>query len=148
MLEKKNILGENTARMKSIAVLLIISLLMLPLSGCSVVMALKQPTKKNLNVLSAGASRDNIITYLGAPIASEIKDGKRVEIYQFTQGYSGGVKASRALWHGLADLLTIFIWELIGMSAEAVADGNQMTIKITFDDKDRIEDFVYLQQPS
>lgn len=118
------------------------------LSGCSSVMALKQPDKKNLSVLASGVSRDNVVTYLGAPATTERENGKRVEIYQFTQGYSKANKVTRALLHGIADVATIFIWELVGMPMEAIVDGNKMTVKVTYDQNDQLEDFVYLQQAS
>ncbi len=127
--------------------LALIGLVAFHASGCSSVMALKQPSKKNLGVLNAGTGRDNVITYLGAPVTTEMKNGERIEIYQFTQGYSGGVKAARATWHFIADLATIFIWELIGMPAELIANGEKMSVKVTYDENDRLKDFVYLQQP-
>ena len=133
--------------MKRIFGIIMLILFAVQFSGCSAAMALKQPQKRNLQVLNAGTSRDNVVTYLGAPISSETENGKRVEIYQFTQGYSGAVKAARATWHVIADVATIFIWELIGMPMEAIVDGNKMTIKVTYDANDRLEDFVYLQQP-
>lgn len=134
--------------MKRVGLYLMIAGLVFVYSGCSSIMALKQPSKKNLQVLAAGTSRDNVITYLGPPVTTDSSAGQRVEIYQFTQGYSGGVKAARAAWHITADLLTLFIWELIGMPAELIANGEKMSVKITYDQDDRIQDFVYLQQPA
>lgn len=116
-------------------------------SGCAATMALKQPSKKNLTVLNSGTSRDNVITFLGAPVSSDIQDGKKTDIYQFEQGYSGRLKAARATGHILADLATLFIWELIGMPIEAIADGHTMTIKVNYDENDKVKDFTYLQQP-
>ena len=115
-------------------------------SGCSVVMALRHPDKKNLQVLSAGVSRDNVITYLGAPISSETKSGERIEIFQFKQGYSKSVKTSRALFYGVADLFTLFIWELIGMPAEAIMNGHEMSVKVTYDVNDMVKDVIYLKK--
>ena len=115
--------------------------------GCSAIMAIKQPGKVNLGVLNSGTSRDNVITHLGAPISSEVKDDKRVEIYQFTQGYSGGIKATRATCYVIADVFTFFIWELIGIPAELIANGNKMTVKVNYAE-DKVLDFVYLAQPS
>lgn len=131
--------------MKKLLLWIFIIMLSVSQSGCAVYMALKQPSKKNLSFLSAGVSRENVITYIGAPVSSDLKDGERVEIYKFIQGYSGGVKASRALFHGIADLFTIFIWELIGTPAEAIADGTEMTVKVIYDQEDKIKDVIYLQ---
>jgi hypothetical protein len=115
-------------------------------SGCAVVTALRQPEKRNLSVLNQGASRDNVIAYLGAPISSEKEDEKTIDIYQFRQGYSGGVKATRAVVHLTLDLFTFFIWELVGWPAEAVMDGEDMTVKVVYDDARRIEDYLFLRK--
>lgn len=115
-------------------------------SGCAVVMALKQPNKKNVQVLNAGISRENVVTYLGAPITSENKDGKRVEIYQFVQGYTGAARAGRALGHLVLDVFSLFIWEVIGTPTELVLNGEKKTVKVTYDKDDRVEDVIYLKQ--
>jgi hypothetical protein len=96
--------------------------------------------------LTQGASRENVITYFGAPASSEKKGEERIELYQFRQGYSGGNKASRALFHGVADVFTLFIWELIAMPTEAIANGNDMTVKVVYDSEDRLKDYVFLSQ--
>lgn len=118
---------------------------MMAVSGCSAVMALKQPGKKELQVLTAGASRENVIAYLGPPATTDRKEIGRVDIYQFDQGYSGGAKAARATLHFTMDVLTLFIWELIGMPAEAIADGQKMTVKVVYDQEDRVTDFINLR---
>lgn len=114
-------------------------------SGCSSVMALKQPDKKNLNILNSGGSRDNIIAEFGMPVGTVVENGKKIETYQFNQGYSKGNKWSRAIAYGVLDVLTIFVWELIGMPIELVADGKQKTVKVTYDSQDRVEDIAFMQ---
>ncbi|MSR77648.1 MAG: hypothetical protein EXS63_05420 [Candidatus Omnitrophica bacterium] len=114
-------------------------------SGCAAVTALKQPSKKNLNVLTPGTARENVITYLGAPISSEKNNGDTVEIYKFRQGYSGGNKATRATTHIILDIFTLFIWELIGWPIEAVVNGQDMTIKVTYDSENRLKDVAFLE---
>ncbi len=47
---------------------LVIGPILLVNSGCSVVMATKQPHKKNLTVLDEGTPRNIVIAELGAPI--------------------------------------------------------------------------------
>ncbi len=116
------------------------------LLGCSVVMALRQPEKKDLRVLAPGVTRENVMTYLGAPIYSEKTENGKVEMYEFVQGFSGGHKAGRAVFHGFADLFTLFIWELIAMPTEAIWDGKKMTVKIEFDDKNLLKNYIFLKQ--
>ena len=40
-------------------------------TSCAVVMASKQPTKKNIEMLAVGISRSLVVAELGAPITSE-----------------------------------------------------------------------------
>lgn len=94
-------------------------------SGCSVVMASKQPTKKNTQMIQQGISRSMVVAEFGAPVTSEYKNGKRYEIYTFTQGYSTASKIGRAFWHGAADVATVGLWELIGTPAETVFNGKK-----------------------
>ena len=115
-------------------------------SGCAVVLAAKQPGRKNLSVLSSGTPRDNVITYLGAPANTELKEGERVDIYQFKQGYSGGAKASRALFHGAADVFTFGLWEVVGTPAELIFDGTETTVKVMYDKEDKVKDVTYLKR--
>ena len=109
------------------------------LAGCSVFMATKQPDKKDLSVLEIGNSRSLVLSELGQPISTEIKNGKRVDIFKFTQGYSTAAKTGRALFHGTADLLTLGIWEVVGSPTEIALDGKKMAFEISYDDNDRIE---------
>ncbi len=115
------------------------------LSGCSSVMALRQPEKKNLSVLSAGTSRENVISYLGAPAVSKAEEGQNADIFQFKQGYSGGNKAGRALFHGVADVFTFFIWELVAIPGEVVFNGTDMSVKVVYDDQNKVKDVIYLK---
>jgi hypothetical protein len=60
------------------------------LEGCSVVMAVKQPDKKNVDLLKVGTPRSILVAELGAPVSSEMKEGKKCDIFAFVQGYSKG----------------------------------------------------------
>jgi len=108
-------------------------------SSCSVVMAAKQPTRKNLNLLAPGTERDLVIAEFGPPVTSErTDDGGRREIYTFIQGYSTEVKATRAFLHAGADVLTLGLWEAAGTPIEATFDGKKITVRIFFDHNDLI----------
>lgn len=115
------------------------------LTGCSVVMALRQPEKKNLSVLSAGTSRENVVSYLGAPAVTDVQEDQRTDIFQFKQGYSGGNKASRALFHAAADFFTFFFWELVAIPGEVVFNGTDMSVKVMYDSADKVKDVIYLR---
>ena len=115
-------------------------------TGCSVVMASKQPTKKNTQMIQQGLSRSMVIAEFGAPVTSEYKNGRRHEIYTFTQGYSTINKVGRAFWHGAADVATIGLWELFGTPAETVFNGKKMSYELIFDENDQLERYIFLTQ--
>ncbi len=110
------------------------------LSGCSVYMAAKQPGEKDLDLFRVGTPRNMLLAEYGIPTASEVKDdGKKYDIFAFTQGYSAGAKAGRALGHGVADVLTWGLWEVVGTPTEAVFDGKDMAFEVRYDDDDRVD---------
>ena len=126
-----------------------VAVTMLMNSGCSVVMASKQPSKKNTTMLNAGIPRSLVVAEFGAPVISEIKEGKRYEIYTFVQGYSTASKVGRAFWHGAADVATVGLWEIIGTPTETVFNGKKMSYEIFFDQNDNVESYklLTLEQP-
>lgn len=92
-------------------------------SGCAVYMAAHQPDEKDLSVLSVGQPRARLIAELGPPVSSQYDKGVRTEIFSFTQGYSGGAKAGRAILHGAADVATLGLWEAVGTPTEGYFNG-------------------------
>ncbi len=113
--------------------------------GCSVFMAAKQETKKDLSVLEVGTDRSYLIGEFGAPEWSGEKDGKKVDIYKFVQGYSKGAKVGRAFFHGTADIFSLGLWEVIGTPTEMIADGKELKIEVTYDANNFVEDVRYLE---
>ena len=113
--------------------------LMICSSGCSVFMAVKQPGVKDLSVLDVGHKRSDVIAELGAPVLTEEEDGKKKDIFVFTQGYSTGNKTARALFHGAADVFSLGLWEVVGTPAEAVANGREMKAEVIYDADDKVE---------
>ncbi|MBI3291680.1 MAG: hypothetical protein HYZ73_02565 [Elusimicrobia bacterium] len=131
-------------RAKTIASLFIVVGL-LSQTGCSVFMAAKQPPQKDMSVLRQGTSRSILLAELGQPAATEMKDGKKVDVFSFTQGYSKPAKAARAVFHGAADVFTLGLWEVVGTPTEAIFDGTKMALEVTYDENDRVESVVDLQ---
>ncbi len=109
-------------------------------SGCSVYMAASQPTKKDLAILNAGTDRDYVIAELGAPVVSELTNEGRKEIYTFVQGYNKVSKVSRATFHGVADVASIGLWEVIGTSVETAYSGEKISVRIIFDNEGKIKE--------
>ena len=86
-------------------------------NGCSVFMAGRQPDKKDLNLFAQGTPRDLLIAEFGLPTAIVDEDGKKYDVFQFTQGYSKGAKTGRAVLHGTADVFTLGLWEIVGIGS-------------------------------
>ena len=116
--------------------------------SCSVYMATKQPTSKNLDVLTIGTPRSLVLAELGQPTTSEVKDEKRIEVFSFTQGYGKGAKTGRAIFHGVADVLTLGLWEAVGTPTESAFDGEKMIYGVTYDKDSKVEKSVRLGNPN
>ncbi len=113
-------------------------------SGCAVYMAANQPSNKNFNLLKVGVPRDTIIGEFGAPVNTEEKDGEKTDIYRFVQGYPAGEKAFRAVGHGVADVFTLGLWEVVGTPTEATLNGKDVALKIDYDQDNKIKTVTYL----
>ena len=68
-----------------------------------------------------------------------MKDGKREDIFYVKQGYSTGAKAGRAIFHGVADVFTLGLWEVVGTPVEAVASGTDVKVAVFYDSSDKVE---------
>jgi len=124
-------------------------LFMMSLAGCSVYMAANQPPAKNVDLFKVGTPRSALLAEFGYPTATETKpDGKKYDVYRFTQGYSGGAKAGRAMLHGVADVLTLGLWEVIGTPVEAANDGDLTAYEVSYGKDDRVDQVISLIQPA
>jgi len=132
--------------MKPIVVLFAIAGVSLTLTGCSVAMAAHQPSRKDVKLFSQGMPRSLVVAEVGAPVTTETRSGKRVEVYAFTQGYSKAARVSRTIGHGTADVLTFGLWEAVGTPTEAVFNGKRMVYEVTYDATDRIESVAVLKK--
>ena len=115
------------------------------ISGCAVYMAAKQPEKKDTTMFKVGIPRAMLLAEFGLPIVAEERDGKKYEIFKFVQGYTAGVKAGRAIFHGAADVLTLGLWELVATPTEGVFDGDEVAFRVRYDAEDRVDEVVLLK---
>ena len=93
-----------------------------------------------MSVFNKGTPRTQVIAECVKPLETEVKkDGCKSDIFVFVQGYSSGEKASRAIFHGAADVLTLGLWELVGTPIESVADGTEVKLEVNYDDSDRVQ---------
>jgi hypothetical protein len=139
--------GEAMATLKrSIFLMILFTVLIILNSGCSVFMAAKQPSEKNVDLFKVGTPRAMLLAEFGMPTMSEVRNGKKVEIYKFVQGYSAGAKAGRAVFHGAADVVTLGLWEVVGTPTEGVFNGTEMAYEVSYDENDRIDQVTVLKK--
>lgn len=106
------------------------------LTGCSVGMALSGDENPELSVIKVGATRGEVELQLGEPIETQTAEsGGRIDTYEYEIGNEPS--AGRAVAHGVADVLTLGIWELVGTPIEAV-QGTTYHAKITYDEDDKV----------
>jgi hypothetical protein len=109
------------------------------LCSCSVFMAAHQPDKKNLNFLKPGVHQSAVRAELGQPVWSGEENGFQVDLFKFIQGYSKEAKVGRALFHGVADVLTLGVWEIAGTPIELMESGTDTSLRIIYDQSLRIQ---------
>jgi len=100
--------------------------------GCAAMKATQQPDKRDMKVLHRGVPRTHVIAELGAPVWSDQHYGSTVDVFAFKQGYTKPTKAARALVHGAADVVTIGLWEVVGIPAESLADGTEVQLEVHY----------------
>jgi hypothetical protein len=118
----------------------------LVVAGCAPFMAAKQPSKKDVALFSIGTPRSALIGEFGPPAISEFREGKKFEIFKFVQGYSTGARAGRALLHGVADVATLGLWEVVGIPGEAVFSGDEMAYEVSYGQDDRVDQVTELKK--
>jgi hypothetical protein len=126
--------------MRRIAVLRLASSAMLAalLSACSVGMAMSGKENPDLGAVKVGATRGEVEMHLGSPVKSTIlTDGQRMDIYEYEIGNEPS--AGRAIGHGVMDVLTLGIWEVVGTPIEGV-QGETYSATITYAANDTVTD--------
>ena len=115
------------------------------ISGCSAYMAANQPASKNFSVLKQGTQRSLVIAELGTPVYSEVGSIGKTDIYKFTHGYHGAVRAGRAVAHGAASVATLGLWEVLGTPIEGYANGTELSVEVHYDANDLVAKVVPLK---
>ena len=137
---KSELLIAKGITMKKLLLLLILSQ---TLTACGVYMAATQPDAKNASLFMRGTDRSQLLAEFGKPQSSEIgDDGKKHEIFVFTQGYSTGNKVGRAIFHGAADVFTLGLWEILATPIESHFDGNKKAFEVIYDANGKIEEIL------
>ena len=116
------------------------------ITGWSVFMAAKQPEKKDTKMLAVGVPRAVILAEFGAPVSTVKNGDETVDIFSFKQGYGKAAKFGRMMFHGVADVATLGLWEIIGTPVESGFDGNNIAYQITYDQNDNVKTVVQLKK--
>lgn len=119
-------------------------LFLVVLQGCSVILALEQPEKKDLNVLEPGTPRSIVIKELGAPIKTDEVQGTNIDVFQFSEGYSKELKMIRAGLHLTVDAFTFGLWEPFGIIFEKHTHPPETSLEAHYDADDRLTTFKVL----
>jgi hypothetical protein len=127
--------------MKKMASLFMVSSI---LSSCAAATILDRPQRKNLEAINVGVPRGLVLAEVGAPMSTREKDGEKEDVFAFDKGVGGGEKFLRAFFHVGADIVTIFIWEIIGWPAEKVAGGTNTKMQINYDKDDKVKTVAYM----
>ena len=109
-------------------------------------MAAKQPEKKDTKMLAVGVPRAVILAEFGAPVSTVKNGDETVDIFSFKQGYGKAAKFGRTMFHGVADVATLGLWEIIGTPVESGFDGNNIAYQITYDQNDNVKTVVQLKK--
>src|SRR6218665_2353281 len=91
----------------------------LMISGCSVILAIEQPPKKDLSLIQVGNSSGLLLAEFGGLTSNKpTADGGSIQTYKFRQGYPGWARGLRATVHLAGDIVTLCLWELAGTPIE------------------------------
>lgn len=106
------------------------------LMGCSVLMALDGDPERDYTLFKAGTPRKHVLAKFGPPLSSEVKEGKRVDTYEFEEGDEEA--PHRVGVHMMADIITWGAWELIATPYEYL-QGEDVTYVVEYGFDDTIE---------
>lgn len=109
---------------------------MCSLSSCSVAMAAKKDGS-SIQKIQKCHNRMNFLALGGSVISSEtLENGDLVETYTF-KTEKGSI--SRAVMHGLLDISTCCIWEVIGTPIEGSYSNDFFSVKVIYDKDENIK---------
>ncbi len=107
------------------------------LSSCSVMMAARKEGT-SITELQKCRTRGQILALGAVVVSSErLPSGEIVEVYQFQKERGS---AARALMHGLLDVSTFGLWEVVGTPIEACTDESGcFSLRIYYDCCEQIQ---------
>ena len=73
------------------------------------------------------------------------KQGHQVDVFNFVQGYSKANKTARAVGHGVADVMTLGLWEVVGTPVEGIANGEINQVEVWYNNQNRVSKVIPLK---
>lgn len=109
----------------------------LVISGCAQVMAIRQRPPMDRSILRPGVDRTRIIGVLGVPIGKDRNDdGTITEVYKYSDGGTKnafGSKASRVLLYTAGDVFTLCLSQVVWMPMELAFEPTVYTADVTYE---------------
>lgn len=128
------LLGETMRKLT----ILLLTLFLAACTGEASEMAANQPRSHDFSVLDEGTDRHRVVAELGEPLLSEEEDGRKIDIFRFVDGYSNPSRTGRTFVHGALNITTFGIWDLFGRPIESAFDGEEVKLKVEYDENDRV----------
>jgi hypothetical protein len=126
--------GDTQVKQLNIMVVPLLVLCLLT-SGCSIFMAASRSSYRgDINVIQLGVQRSAVIAELGPPDSfSTLENGGYDDRYTLDpHAHRTGTKIVTAIFYLVADLVTVFLWELIGTPLEVAAKDKISVYHLTY----------------
>lgn len=107
-------------------------------TSCSVVMAAKKEGT-SISKIQRCNTRFHMVSLGGVLINSEKSDDGLIEVYRFKKEKGS---TSKAVMHGLLDVSTFGLWEVIGTPIELNKTDEFFTLKVVYDSDENIKDII------
>jgi len=109
--------------------------------GCSVAMASKEQTRKDLSVLRVGGDRDDIVQVLGAPyMTTRNDDGSCKDVYKLVEdAQSKEAKTLSVVGHAAMDVVTLGLWEVAGTPLELATKQEATTFILYYGSDNKLK---------
>lgn len=120
---------------RSVPAIVVLLGLLCSASGCAVGMALYGRKDPDVSGLAVGQDRAVVMATIGSPHKTYGAPGKRVDVFKLKRGDEPS--AGRAVAHGVMDVLTLCLWEVVGTPIEAV-QGEAFYLTVQYDSDDKI----------
>ena len=111
--------------------------------GCSVAMASKEQTRKDLSVLRVGGDRDDIVQVIGAPyMTTRNDDGSCKDVYKIVEdAQSKEAKTLSVVGHAAMDVVTLGLWEIAGTPLELATKQEATTFILYYGPDNKLKSY-------